>query len=60
MSTYKEDLLAAKRRLYSVYLKAPIEEITTDDLDLMDALSRDSQIQEHLQKFINKERLKTG
>jgi hypothetical protein len=41
----KEEILNAKRKLYSLLLKLDEETITENELDIMYALSNDEQIQ---------------
>ena len=45
----KEEILNAKRKLYSLLLKLDEETITENELDIMYALSND----EHIQNFFN-------
>ncbi len=41
----REDLIDAKRRLYSELLKVPPDQLTDSDLDVMTALMKDADIQ---------------
>ena len=41
----KQEILEAKKKLYSVYLTTPPPEFSESDLNIMDALVKDDQIQ---------------
>lgn len=52
----REDLIDAKRRLYSELLKVPPDQLTDSDLDVMTALVKDDDIQRILDRRMKAEK----
>jgi len=52
----REDLIDAKRSLYSELLKIPPGQLTDSDLDVMSALMKDADIQRILDRHLKAER----